>query len=276
MKPVKSFYSEMRKQEKIKIENSITKKVFELGLNSQIFSDYLSIIDNVDEYLNVPIDNNLNRLNYEFRVWISRFKDEEFDNSIKNMYIVDDKFSLLPVENLYGTDIFTMKLKNTAEKNIGSEDIVLFTIRNNILYTNNKASITVSQFKSQSIHKDLMMIHPFSSPSLHELLKLLMEWQWCFYNLHSNEPMSIISNDLLISLGLDVRNAGHDPIVDSIMSLPDQQVATFLKQGVSSIGSQSIKCPTLLKAWLIKRGILNILDVEISRLVHMCLKRMSL
>ena len=90
-------------------------------------------------------------------------------------------------------------------------------------------AITYTESTDQDLIIDITTIHPHCiTHTVHEMFKVMLEWQWAYYELESREPMAAFCNNVLLHLGLDVRNVEHDPVVKSLMQLPDMYVAQFL------------------------------------------------
>ena len=119
-----------------------------------------------------------------------------------------------------------------------------------------------------SVSKTLSSIHPhIVAHTLHELFKILLEWQWAYHELGNREDAAVWSNAALLSMGLDVRNAESDPVVRDLMALPDMYVAKFLL-GDTNIAVQNTdpEVPITFKFWAAKKDIISFYKKEHANL----------
>lgn len=127
-----------------------------------------------------------------------------------------------PVEDLYDRSLYQDRL-------IGSG--FLFSLSNHrvIIEKPDLFAITYTESTDQNMIVDVTSIHPHCiTHTVHEMFKLMLEWQWAHHELSSEEPMAIFCNEVLLSIGLDYRNEQSDPVVKGLMQLPEMYVAQFL------------------------------------------------
>lgn len=119
-------------------------------------------------------------------------------------------------------------------------------------------------FNEMSLSRSLSSIHPhIVTHTLHEMFKALLEWQWAYYELGNREDIAIWSNQALISMGLDVRNANNDNVVADLMGLPNMHVAQFL-MGETDISMPEVDPPVPLsfKFWAARNHLIKFYKKE--------------
>ena len=120
------------------------------------------------------------------------------------------------------------------------------------------------QFNEMSLSKTLSSIHPhIVAPTLHEIFKILLEWQWAYYELNNTEDIAAWANAALVSMGLDVRESENNSVIKDLMDLPNMYVAQFLN-GETNISLPDIDPPTpnSFKFWAAKKDIIKFYKKE--------------
>jgi len=164
----------------------------------------------------------------------------------------------------YSTDYFD--IDSILPDGINEDEDIL--VREQVAAELDNFVIAYYKFKEMSLSKTLSSIHPhIVAHTLHELFKILLEWQWAYYELGNREDVAVWSNEALLSMGLDVRNADNDPVVRDLMKLPDMYVAKFL-MGDTNIAIQNTdpEVPVTFKFWAAKKDIISFYKKEHANL----------
>jgi hypothetical protein len=208
------------------------------------------------------------RFRYGFRVWKSIAISDQPDHWMAPTCSSTDTHMSIPVEELYGRSEFKDILMNAGFLEKIVNHVVLYNIPGG-------SSITYNEVTPGSEHliKQYQMVHPYEgAPSLHELFKLLLEWQWAYKYADSREPMAEVANELLTSLGLDIDQKDSVEPTKSLMLLPDMQVAQFFKTGTCSLPEVTPMEPVEFKLWVVKTGLFNIHKKEFADIYEICLR----
>lgn len=264
------------------LDEGISRVVNQIGLDPSVYSTAESVMENIDPWMQVPISSPSGRFTCSYRVWKSIPKEGNEDHWMYDLCSSEDGYMPVPIDESYGTS----GVHDAAVKYTGA--ILPTIIRHDNFYTvlgtatliytevGNTDFGTIEESSLSQYVREALMVHPYSgSPSVHEAIKLLLEWQWAYYNAESTEVMAIISNDFLTSLGLDVRRNGSDPVVSAFMTLPDQQVAQYFKSGTCSINEETPECPLDVKIWLIEKNVIKLDGNEIKELSNLCIKKIK-
>lgn len=107
----------------------------------------------------------------------------------------------------------------------------------------------IEQVDTKQFARDRWLAYPYcSSPTTHELFKLLLEWQWSKQNLDCTEPVAIAADNFLQVLGMNVSDS-ENQVVQSLLDLPDQQVFQYLKNGSISTVEDEVSRPDEFTNW---------------------------
>lgn len=208
------------------------------------------------------------RFRYGFRVWKSIAISDQPDHWMAPTCSSTDTHMNIPMDELYGRSEFKDILMNTGFLEKIVNHVVLYNIPGG-------SSIIYNELTPGSEHliKQYQMIHPYpGAPSLHELFKLLLEWQWAYKYADSREPMAEVANELLTSLGLDIDQKDSIEPVKSLMLLPDMQVAQFFKTGTCSLPEVAPPEPLEFKLWVVKTGLFNMHKKEFADIYELALR----
>lgn len=208
------------------------------------------------------------RFRYGFRVWKSISISDQPDHWMAPTCSSTDTHMNIPMDELYGRSEFKDILMNTGFLEKIVNHVVLYNIPGG-------SSIIYNELTPGSEHliKQYQMIHPYpGAPSLHELFKLLLEWQWAYKYADSREPMAEVANELLTSLGLDIDQKDSVEPVKSLMLLPDMQVAQFFKTGNCSLPEIAPPEPLEFKLWVVKTGLFNMHKKEFADIYELALR----
>lgn len=266
------------------LDDEISHSISNIGLDQEIFYDSESILNNIDSFMHASPSHPTHRFCCGFRLWKSVPKEGNEDHWMYSLCSAEETHFPAPIDESYGRKDFVEVGNNFTNQ----EGILGLVKRHDVIYhdpgvaliiyseagsdvetVDGTISIDVEQF-IRSAH----MVHPYSaSASIHEMFKLLLEWQWAFLYAESDEPMALIANDFLNNLNLHVDRDGTDPVVTSLMKLPDQQVAQYFKTGTCSLNDTAPECPIDFKVWLIEKNIVQLLDRNIKDLFDISIKR---
>ena len=154
----------------------------------------------------------------------------------------------------YSTDYFNIDSilpENISQKNILVKEEVAAELGNFVI-----ANYT---FDEMSLCTSLSSIHPhIVAHTLHELFKILLEWQWAYHELGNREDIAVAANNALLSMGLDVRNADSHSVVKDLLTLPDMHVAQFLMGNTNiTMPDTDPIVPNSFKFWAAKKDIIK-------------------
>lgn len=149
--------------------------------------------------------------------------------------------------------------------------LALVTNHNIILEITGIASIVYTGFTTNNtvgvdaydFTRHLLSSHPYcNSSTLHELFKILLEWQWAYVELESREPIAEAANSFLNVLGLNISDQSSNEVVDALMSLPDQQLAQFIKTGECNLQENEPECPKEFLIW--SKEIMDLINLSFN------------
>ena len=234
-----------------------------LGIFPRVFSDYTK--DSGDDLRSDTIipEYRDERFFREIRFWRSE------DSTVYGSHWMQDKCTTrstyfpMFMEEVYDRhDVLTSYFDSHSipEDSGHPNDRVLGLVTNHdiIFEITGIASIVYTGFGSDNPNKidaedftrHLLSTHPYcNSSTLHELFKILFEWQWAYNELESREPIAKVANDFLVALGLNAKDVDNNPVVKSILSLPDQQLAQYIKTGECHLAEEDPGCPDEFAKW---------------------------
>jgi hypothetical protein len=229
-----------------KLNQEVAQALLSASLDPDDYADEeaaISAIASTIEYM--PGSSNV-RFTGAYGLWSSIPKAGNEAHWMHDLCSATDSYMLFPIDELYGrTDLY-----DALQDNDFLGPILLHVV---VYHQPNLAAIAYTEINATT-HRRLNNFHPyFSSPTLHEFLKLLMEWQWALYFADNSEPMAVLSDNVLKTLNLDVRNE-DDPIVSFLMSLPDQQVFQYMKIGSCQHNDEEPPASDAFRIWALKKG----------------------
>jgi hypothetical protein len=255
-------------KEKIdELEVSLYKSLTGSGIDLDLFESEDDIINHIGSMF-IPFATPAIRFRYGFRVWKSVSISEQPDHWMVPTCSSTDTHMNVPMDELYGRTEFKDILMDSDFLNKVVSHVVIYNIPGG-------ASIIYNELTPGSEHliKQYQMIHPYpGAPSLHELFKLLLEWQWAYVYAESREPMAEVAHEILTSLGLHVDQQDSVQPVRSLMQLPDMQVAQYFKTGTCSLPEIAPPEPVEFKLWLARIGILNLHNKQFADIYEICLQ----
>jgi hypothetical protein len=249
------------------LEVSLYKSLASTGFDLDLFESEDDVINQIGSMFS-PFITPAIRFRYGFRVWKSVPISEQPDHWMAPTCSSTDTHMNVPMDELYGRTEFKDILMDSDFLNKVVSHVVIYNIPGG-------ASIIYNELTPGSEHliKQYQMIHPYpGAPSLHELFKLLLEWQWAYVYAESREPMAEVAHEILTSLGLHVDQQNSVQPVRSLMQLPDMQVAQYFKTGTCSLPEIAPPEPVEFKLWLAKKGILNLHNKQFADIYEICLQ----
>lgn len=119
-----------------------------------------------------------------------------------------------------------------------------------VLHIKSIGQINYIHSTSEDFCKKRFMSYPYSTAfTLHEMFKLLLEWQWAKKELDAAEPMAVVSDEFLSILGMDVLDTNNS-VVSSLLDLPDQHVFQYVKNGEVSLNYLIPEIPKEFLNWI--------------------------
>lgn len=272
MKIFKSVETQLFKEKVNKLYDLLGQKVESLMPDYTDYEDPITAAsDYVDRELELAFSHPYQRFCCSYRMWKSTPKLGKESHWMYDSCSSDETYMQIPMDEEYGR----MDYLNTGVEFIQQNNIFGVVSRHDTLYRQpGLAAIVYSEAHSEvptengyryvdvdSFVRKTMMIHPYyGSPSMHEFFKLLLEWQWAFLDGGSTEPMAEISNSFLSNLGLSVKS--NNNLIQALMSLPDQQVAQYYKNGYCELNEDCPEVPLIFKFWSLSRGIMHVRNQE--------------
>lgn len=228
-----------------------------------------------------------NRFSCSYRLWKSVPKQGLEDHWMYPACSTNDMFLVRPMDEEYGRSDYVNKMidfvyrvKYTNKifdyemikqhevlwQKEGSAAIVFIQANTKL----NSPNGLVDNLDLDPFIRETMMIHPYyGSTSIHELFKLLLEWQWGHLHGGSQEVMGQLSNEVLSELGLSVDDQSN--LVLELLSLPDQQVFQYYKSESCNVNETCPEIPQRFLFWSCSMGLLGHMGIEWKELSQLCL-----
>lgn len=234
-----------------------------LGVNLEDFSSpslaYESLF--VDSRLDPTFYKSVPRLNRGFRLWANVSVSEYPDHWMAPQCSTANSYMNIPIEELYGRTTFWDLISSTGFLDRVDDHRVLCVNEgvSSIIY-NNTNGVTVDEFQ---------MMHPYSAASsLHELFRLLLEWQWARLYADNTEPMSSLADQTLTSMGLHIDQQDEPGIVQDLMSLPDMQVSRYIAGQDVVVNAEDVLCPPSFREFVATSGFFRFNELYLEDLPH--------
>lgn len=268
------------------LKNEIISKSAEINIDPSLFLDksasiaeytYPKIWSNysksniflANEDLFFPYDSR--RFDSEIKIWKSVPKEELNSHWTSNVCSANSNYFPMYIEEYCGEkDLLSINFSD-LEVTESNNDLILNSVKNHdvVLSVDGEASIIRSVVSSEYVNCDARVytksrieISPFSgSPTIHEMFKLLLEWQWDFVENKNQETMAKVSNSYLNKLGLNYSDT-ENLVISSILSLPDQQLMQFRKNNFFEIPEEDPECPESFIDWTQKLMYVINLSIE--------------
>lgn len=240
------------------VRTVVYKELLVAGIDPDYLDDTSRLLEQLD--ISFSRQNTANRFNRAYQLWASVPKLE--GHFMYDTCTARDTHMNCPISEEYNTDEFRILLDAS-----GMFDTL--TKHDNLIVVDGMFAITYTETTDKDLFRNLRDLHPFCvAHTIHELFKLMMEWQWAYDVLESREPMAVLSNNALGYLGIKYSDASE--VVADVMSLPDSFVAQFIKGNDMAVPQVDPRQPDSFKLWLIDKGIMNFSRVEWANLYSHC------
>ena len=230
------------------LKNSIANKMSDsIGLNV----DYLDDLDLLVSELEKDSFMNFSQSSYRFNRVYALFANTSRDLDHYMSKISKENNNMeIPITELYDNDNFKLLFQDV-------EYVDLINNYRMLSYKPEKYSLVYFECSDVSLTKKMMATHPFAlANTLHELFKILFEWEWASYELSSSEPMALVCKEVLSDFGISYQHL-KKPEVQAINSMPDTHLARFIKQQEFLINENDPEQPMEFKLWACNKGFLN-------------------
>lgn len=240
--------------------NSLSQKILiDLDMDFLNFTgsenDYNLILEKLEKIQFYNVNITKHRFNRVFTLWVSKEKD--MLHFMGDACTAKEFHMNVPISEEYGKDDF----KNILDQYGLFQDLLKHA---ELVTIDGQFSITYTETLQRSLFKSMRELHPYCfAHTLHELLKLMMEWEWCYLNLQASEPIAKISHLALSSIGLSINLLDTSEVVKSLWALPDMYVAQYLKGQELSVPLTDPQEPLEFKLWAAKNGVLNFFRNEL-------------
>lgn len=182
------------------------------------------------------------------RLYILFAQSDRDVSHFMNLYSKDNPdYIEISVDELYGRKDFVNIFNDTNFLDEVYKYEVLFC-------KNGQYSIVYMESENTHLLNSIKNIHPyFCAHTLHELIKLMLEWQWALKYTENTEPMADLCNKALIDMGIDVTKASQEP-EKSILDMPDMYISQYIKSEELSMLDNDPSEPLEYKLWAINQG----------------------
>lgn len=229
------------------------------GVDPDSMDDSSNILDQLD--VSFSRQNTANRFNRAYQLWASGPKIE--NHFMYETCTTRDSYMNYPISEEYGNDNFHSTLDGGGMFNTLAK-------HDNLIVVDGLFAITYTETTDKDLFRNLRDLHPFCvGHTIHELFKLMMEWQWAHDVLGSQEPMAALCNSALRHMGISYSDGSE--VTTRLMSLPDSFVAQYIKGEEMSVPINDPEQPAAFKLWLVDKGIMNFSRVEWANLYANCI-----
>lgn len=234
-----------------------------LGVNLEDFSSpnlaYESLF--ADNELDPTCYRTSNRLSRGFRLWANVPISEYPDHWMAPHCSTINSYMNIPIEELYGKTTLWDLISSTGYLDRVDEHIVL--------YLNEGVSSIIYNCVNGVTADDFQMMHPYAAASsLHELFRLLLEWQWARLYADNVEPMSSLADQTLTSMGLHIDQQDEPGIVQDLMTLPDMQVSRYVSGQDVVVNAEDVPCPPSFREFVATSGFFDFGQLYQGELPH--------
>jgi hypothetical protein len=167
------------------------------------------------------------------------------------------KYMEIPIDELYGRTEFQDILTDSDNYTHGvvpSMPLHKVTKTDSMYSKNGEYSIVYFESEDVELIENIKNIHPYyAAHTMHELFRLLLEWQWAYKYTNNTEPMAVLSNTVLTDMGISIEKTDVEP-TDFLSSMPDMYISQFIK-GIT-LSSQDIDPSQSVgfKLWSVNNG----------------------
>jgi len=239
-------------------------------------------IDAIIAYLNsdkvtlTPKDHN--RFSNAIQMWSHKPIDTEIEKNSQEETFKDgclggETYRIIPMIEEYRGTIFDAIVEEKAlmlQKDRPNDNLSKVS---SIFSIPDKLTLTYIELKSGSFFKKIFGTFPYAvAPTLEESFKLMLEWQWAYKYCGNTEPVAKICNEFLLAVGLDVDDQDTNPVVRSLMALPDMYVAQYLKGHDIYTSPQAPEPPLEFLLWACEKGMFDYKRNSGDDIYETCLK----
>lgn len=234
------------------------------------YTDVQDLIDIIPGMLSVIDGGDPVRFRGGYRLWASMPRVDHPDHWMNALCSSTETHLPMTVDELYGREDF----KSAMFGHTGADFLRMVEKHLTLFHQEGVAHILYTQVDSDvggGLLEKLHLTHPFVAAfSLHELFKLLLEWQWALVYADSTEPAAQLASDVLDYFGLHVDAADSNKVVRDLMSLPDMYVAEYFKTGACSLNEVTPDMPLSFKMWVAKNGLMEAPQPLLAELYEYC------
>jgi len=254
--------------QKIALEDKLSKlrplldvSIRDAGFDPADYADVQGLIDILPGMM--PIINDVDdmpRLRRFFRLQASVPKEEHTDHWMYPMCSATETHLNMTLDELYGREDYKTVVLDNIEDYLSMIQKYIPVFHEPgmayILYI--QLDNSVVDCEDGGLIAQTSTIHPYAgSSTLHELFKLMLEWQWAYIHADSTEPAALKSNEVLTHLGLNVDDEDSNEVVRDLMALPDQQVAQYFKTGTCSTNLDDPEMPLSFRLWAAENNLME-------------------
>jgi hypothetical protein len=241
------------------VRTVVYKDLLVAGIDPDSMDDSSNILEQLD--VSFSRQNTANRFNRAYQLWASGLKIES--HFMYETCTTRDSYMNYPISEEYGNNHFHSTLN-------GGGMFDTLAKHDNLIVVDGLFAITYTETTDKDLFRNLRDLHPFCvGHTIHELFKLMMEWQWAHDVLGSQEPMAALCNSALSHMGISYSDDSE--VATGLMSLPDSFVAQYIKGEEMSVPINDPQQPTAFKLWLVDKGIMNFSRVEWANLYANCI-----
>lgn len=253
------------------LERNLSSRLLEQGLNPELFDNEDAVLGRISSMVELGDYSPAVRFQSGYQIWASVDKTNNPQHWMHDLCSASSTHMPVPIDEQYDDQ---ERMRSTLEQGGFLGCIQNHTVMAEVT---GKFVITYSEvnFDNQDTFRNLHMVHPFAStPTFHELLRIILEWQWAYKHAENREPMAIACNYFCEYYDIDVDDTSNQMVLD-LLGLPDAQVAQFIKTGECSLNLESQKCPDSVKMWAIQKGFVRQNLRGLAEVYDTCMKLKS-
>lgn len=258
-------------QEKLsKMRSVLDDSIRDAGLDPADYPDVQSLMEVVPNMINIIEDDDAVRFQAGYRLWGSVPKEDYRDHWMYPLCSTTQMYMPIPIDELHGSGGF----KSSVDTHTGPDFLAMIKKHITLYDYEGCAKIIFTQVDSvigAGFVPKGQMTHPYTAAcSLHELFKLLLEWQWAVLYAENTETVGQIACEFLDHLGLHVDDVDSNPVVRDLMILPDMQVAQYIKTGECSLLETEPEMPLSFRLWAAENNIMQTPTPLLAQLYQDC------
>ena len=242
-----------------RMRSALDDSIRDAGLDLADYSDVQSLMDTVPSMINIVEGGEPTRFQAAYRLWGSVPTEDYRDHWAYPFCTTTEMYMPIPIDELQGS---SGGLKVAADTQSSGAHITLLIKKNvKLVEYGGCAQIMFTQVDpviGAGVPHESQMTHPYvAACSLHELFKLLLEWQWAVLYAENTEMVGQIVCEFLGHLGLHVDDVDSNPVVRDLMSLPDMQVAQYIKTGECTLLETEPEMPLSFRLWAAENSLME-------------------